>query len=118
MQLKERAKKRLEWVLHYTESRHLCRSRILLSYFGEKNSHDCEQCDVCIEKRKSGLKLEQFEKIYHAIKSILIQNPITPSQLKENLSEFSETDWLKVLQFMIEQSEIYLNKNGYYQLTN
>lgn len=114
--LKERAKKRIEWVLHYTESRHLCRSRILLSYFGENNAMDCGQCDVCIKKKKSGLSQEQFEKIYYNLKLLLNTNNVTPSELKEKLTSYPEKDYLKVLQFMIEQSQIKLNSEGKYEL--
>ncbi len=115
-QLKERAKKRMDWVLHYTESRHLCRSRILLSYFGENNTNDCGQCDVCIEKKKSGLTPQIFEEIYLKVSELLYRINVTPSELKEQLSNYSESDYLKVLQYMIEQSQIVLNKEGKYQL--
>lgn len=114
--LKERAKKRIEWVLHYAESRHLCRSRILLSYFGENNAIDCGQCDVCIEKKKIGLSNEQFDKIYNDLIQLLNKTNVTPSELKEKLSSYSEKDYLKILQYMIEQSQIKLNSEGKYQL--
>ncbi|MFN4234772.1 MAG: ATP-dependent DNA helicase RecQ [Bacteroidia bacterium] len=114
--LKERAKKRMEWVLHYTESRHLCRSRILLSYFGEHNAQDCGQCDVCIEKKKSGLTQKQFDEIYNEIIQLLSTINVTPSDLKDKLSKFQESEYLKVLQFMIEQNMIKLNNEGKYQL--
>jgi ATP-dependent DNA helicase RecQ len=116
MQLKERAKKRLEWVLHYTESRHLCRSRILLSYFGENNSKDCGQCDVCIEKKKSGLSPQKFEEIYQKIIQLISKNDVTTSELKEYLSNYSESEYLKVLQYLIEHAQIKLNNEGKYQL--
>jgi ATP-dependent DNA helicase RecQ len=116
MQLKERAKKRLEWVLHYTESRHLCRSRILLSYFGENDSKDCGQCDVCIEKKKSGLSPQKFEEIYQKIIQLISKNDVTTSELKEYLSNYSESEYLKVLQYLIEHAQIKLNNEGKYQL--
>jgi ATP-dependent DNA helicase RecQ len=116
MQLKERAKKRLEWVLHYTESRHLCRSRILLSYFGENDSKDCGQCDVCIEKKKSGLSPQKFEEIYQKIIQLISKNDVTTSELKEYLSNYSVSEYLKVLQYLIEHAQIKLNNEGKYQL--
>lgn len=30
-----------------------CRSRMLLSYFGEKSDHDCGMCDVCLARRNT-----------------------------------------------------------------
>jgi ATP-dependent DNA helicase RecQ len=117
-ELKERSKKRIEWILHYAQSRHLCRSRILLSYFGETNTSNCGQCDVCIEKNKSGLDTKQFEEIYFDIKKQLVEIPYTPTEIKEKLSKHKEKDIIKVIQYMIEQSEIYLNNEGKYELRN
>lgn len=45
---KERMKRRVEAMIGYVEDRVTCRSRLLLSYFGEENDHRCGQCDVCI----------------------------------------------------------------------
>ena len=39
-------------MLYYAEEADFCRSKVLLHYFGEKDAHPCEQCDVC-RKRKS-----------------------------------------------------------------
>jgi ATP-dependent DNA helicase RecQ len=45
---KERMKRRVEAMIGYVQDRVTCRSRLLLSYFGEENDHRCGQCDVCI----------------------------------------------------------------------
>ena len=44
---KERLKTRIEAMLDYVQNKVTCRSRLLLSYFGEENSHNCGLCDVC-----------------------------------------------------------------------
>ena len=44
---KERMKKRIEAMIDYVQNKVTCRSRLLLSYFGEENNHRCGQCDVC-----------------------------------------------------------------------
>ena len=41
--------KRIESVINYAKNDNVCRSRQLLRYFGETESEDCGQCDVCIE---------------------------------------------------------------------
>ena len=40
-------RERIHAILHYVQSDDRCRQRLLLEYFGEKNSEDCHQCDVC-----------------------------------------------------------------------
>ena len=45
---KEQFIKRINSVINYAQNERVCRSRQLLSYFGETKSKDCEQCDVCL----------------------------------------------------------------------
>ena len=40
-------KERIEAMLHYAEEMDFCRSKVLLHYFGEEDSPECGQCDVC-----------------------------------------------------------------------
>ena len=44
---KERMKKRIDEMINYVQNEVTCRSRLLLKYFGEENSHECGLCDVC-----------------------------------------------------------------------
>lgn len=52
---------RIKAVLYYTGSTDICRSRLLLSYFGEDIDHDCGQCDVCVGKRKNKREIAEAE---------------------------------------------------------
>ncbi|MBP5259304.1 MAG: RecQ family ATP-dependent DNA helicase, partial [Paludibacteraceae bacterium] len=49
---RERFVKRLERMTHYATTGDICRSRLLLDYFGEKSDHDCGICDVCVQARR------------------------------------------------------------------
>lgn len=42
---------KVEYMLHYAESTHKCRSRIILEYFGETDARDCGICDYCVKKK-------------------------------------------------------------------
>ena len=53
---KESYVQRINAMIEYAESENRCRSRMLLRYFGEKNEHNCGQCDVCLQQHQSGLK--------------------------------------------------------------
>ena len=48
---KKRYETRINAMLDYVENDTVCRSRLLLHYFGEKNEHDCGQCDTCLSLR-------------------------------------------------------------------
>ena len=45
---KEQFRERIHAMIAYATNDHVCRSRQLLRYFGEADSHDCRQCDVCL----------------------------------------------------------------------
>ena len=49
---------RINSMIRYATSDSICRSRQLLRYFGEKNDHNCKQCDVCLSQRKEGMVSE------------------------------------------------------------
>ena len=51
--LKIRFAERIEKMMEYANSGNICRSRMLLRYFGETNTEDCGQCDVCLNEKRS-----------------------------------------------------------------
>ena len=61
---KESFEKRITSVIHYAQSNDKCRSKILLSYFGEKKPAECGTCDICIQKKRNsnGIKEHKSEK--------------------------------------------------------
>lgn len=51
--LKVRFANRIEKMLEYANCENICRSRMLLRYFGETDTEDCGQCDVCLNEKRS-----------------------------------------------------------------
>jgi len=45
--LKERYRQRSDEMIAYVQETDTCRSRFLLAYFGQTDSHDCGTCDIC-----------------------------------------------------------------------
>ena len=45
--------RRIGHMVDYVSETNICRSKMLLAYFGEKNTCDCRQCDVCISAKRS-----------------------------------------------------------------
>ena len=64
---KKRCTERIARVLEYMNSDRVCRSRLLLTYFGEKEAKSCGSCDVCLARNSSGLKNYEFETIRQSL---------------------------------------------------
>ena len=56
---KSQYQERINAMLRYAKSNDKCRSRQLLEYFGEKDTKDCGQCDVCQSNQPHDTKQAQ-----------------------------------------------------------
>ncbi len=102
---------RVESVIDYATSVHICRSRLLLRYFGQHSSVNCGHCDVCLERKKTHLSDEEFEKIEAGIEKELLQSPKPADDIISSLSFSSDKAW-KVLRWLEEADVIAENEEG------
>lgn len=107
---KESYRRRIEAMIEYAESENNCRSRMLLHYFGEKNEHNCGQCDVCLQHHHSGLKQSQFDEISRQIRTLLKNSPLSPQELKAQI-QAPEEQVTKVITHLLSE-EIIRQENG------
>ena len=99
--------KRIKAMIDYADTDDKCRSRMLLYYFGEKNEHNCGQCDVCLKKHESGLRLGVFEDIRDEILRLLeSEGPQTPKQLVESVTIADKDAVQEVLSFLMSENQI------------
>ena len=102
---------RIEAMTEYAETDDKCRSRMLLLYFGEKNEHNCGQCDVCLSSHSSGIRQGMFDEISRAIEEALKDKEMTTSELMEHISSYEKENVAKVLSYLLSEEIIY-QKNG------
>ena len=107
---KQSYERRVKAMLDYADTDDRCRSRMLLEYFGERNEHNCGQCDVCLAKHKSGLRQGEFEDITQAILSLLAEAPRMPQDVIHLLA-YDEDKILKALTFLLSEEQI-MQKEG------
>lgn len=69
--LKERYVQRINKMLEYASNDKRCRSRMLLSYFGQKGTTDCGQCDVCLDSTTRHAIREKTAEAQQAILQLL-----------------------------------------------
>ncbi len=84
---KARYETRINAMLDYVTNDTVCRSRMLLDYFGERNEHNCGQCDTCISLRSKSKASEQpdRETLCAKVCGILSRESLTPAGLLKQL---------------------------------
>ena len=102
---KARYEARIKAMEEYVISENVCRSRMLLRYFGEKNEHNCGQCDVCLSHRATDtLTGESLEELKKKIAELLAQKPHTPAEIAEKI-EAEKERVSEVIQYSLEEGE-------------
>lgn len=96
---------RIEKVIAYVTEQTHCRSRMLLRYFGEENSHNCGSCDYCLAKNEKGISNYQYEEMRAEILGKIAQAPAPMRDLLAN-TDFSEQQMVEVLRHLRDQGEL------------
>jgi ATP-dependent DNA helicase RecQ len=109
---KEIAVKKMESVIYYAFSTHKCRSQILLSYFGEKESYRCGICDVCLERNKLELSDIEFSSVSDQVKKRLKEQPLSITDLVNSIEKIKEDKTIKVIQWLMENHKIITNNKN------
>ena len=86
---KERYEARIQAMVDYVTTETVCRSRMLLRYFGEKNEHNCGICDVCLSHRAETPELSS-QQIKEEIKELLCKQPLTPADIASQIEADKE----------------------------
>lgn len=114
---KERYEARIKAMLEYVTSETACRSRMLLHYFGEKNEHNCEQCDICINRKKNnGVTDSSYNVLRRQILEMLSVQQRTPADLAR-LIEADKEEIAAVIRFLLDKGEIQM-EDGMLQTKN
>ena len=103
---KARYEARIKAMEEYVTTENICRSRILLQYFGEKNEHNCGQCDVCLSKRATdNLSEESYEEVKRQILDLLSHSPLTPAETADQIKAEKE-DIGQVIRYLLDEGEL------------
>ncbi len=104
---KVRYEARIKAMEEYVTSEDVCRSRMLLRYFGEKNEHNCGQCDVCISHRATDVTLSEdsFEELKQQITELLAQKPLLPVEIANKI-EAERERVAEVIHHLLEEGAL------------
>ena len=103
---KKQFRDRIEAMMAYATNDHVCRSRQLLRYFGEEDSHDCRQCDVCLSHPHNQVNEPLNSAEIHAILELLADGK--PHHITELRDIQLPTELLNVaLEYLLREEYIY-----------
>ena len=91
---------------NYVKCDNVCRSQLLLQYFGEWDSTPCGECDVCRRNKIQRVKNSDFELISKEIKELQQQN-MDPKQILAELSKrYEEPQIVKVMRWLADNNTL------------
>ena len=103
----ELIKERIQAALHFVASDKVCRSQMLLKYFGETDSKHCSKCDVC----RVLAKIENGSIDIEAVKTS-VEAETTIEELIAIHHDKSEKEVLKAVQLLLDNNELVYLMNG------
>jgi len=102
----------LQSVLHFAHDKATCKSRLILSYFGEKETTDCGICSFCIStKRKKSNRQSISEKIIELLK----MHDMDSREIQKR-SQFNTDEIISTLQELLENETLMIKPNNQYTL--
>lgn len=86
----------------YVENKDYCKMKLILSYFGEKNAKNCDQCSVCEQNKQSIFG----QNISVQIVDLLAKKPATIEELSVQLSYHPKENILENLIFLLDSGKV------------
>ncbi|MBR1950005.1 MAG: RecQ family ATP-dependent DNA helicase [Bacteroidales bacterium] len=109
---KDLYQKRIESIISYVKEDSVCRSRMLIEYFGQEVKDDCGICDVCIRNRNnSNFSSRQLAVRKHILELLGKNGRMKIGQI-ETIAADEYKFYLQVLREMIDNGEV--SANGEY----
>jgi len=107
------AGKRMNAMLDYARSSNRCRSLNLLAYFGETDALRCGQCDVCLEKNKTGVSSYEFDQIRDLVRQKIREEQVRLESLIHELDiRLSEKKVINVIRHLQDKGIITTDREG------
>ena len=115
---RERYERRIQHMSHYAQEDNVCRSRMLLAYFGEKDAKPCGQCDVCRRSRKGGAGEADFDTLRAALLQQLADGASLTLPELARATGHREEDLTQVVRFMLDNDELHTDEGLRFRTMN
>lgn len=115
--LRKRYKEKTDAVNHYIGNKSVCRSQVLVSYFDEKNSAPCGECDICLANKKKDPNYRTFKTYYQKINRIVANNNFRSKDLINYVSESEISEYTLILRWLKDNRYALETKEGVWEWT-
>ena len=105
-------KEQLDAVLHYIQEKNVCRSKLILNYFGEKTDSYCGVCSYCIAKNS---KKRNTTTTTEAIIILLNKGDLNSREIEIKL-KYNAEDIIFALQQLLDNDTIMVKPNNKYSI--
>ena len=106
--LKQHAHERLNAMKEYVLATSGCRSQLLLHYFGETTSPECNHCDLCLTKHRH--QTSNSATLREKILNVIMERPMRADEILERCGDIDETALNKELQALVDERILSINK--------
>jgi ATP-dependent DNA helicase RecQ len=108
--LKKRHQEQSHAIISFLENEKICRSKILLNYFGEIISNNCGHCDVCQAQNKG--KLNEKDVREQILQQLKLNNTLSVQQLGMQLPSAIKEQLTTLIRDMADEGYIKITGNG------
>ncbi len=105
-------KEQFQAVLHYIKTDNICKSKLILGYFGEKKDTNCGICSYCITQKS---KKETTVSLAQKILSLLKTADLSSREIQIKINNPSD-DVIFAIQELLENETILIKPNNKYSL--
>jgi ATP-dependent DNA helicase RecQ len=105
-------KEKLKSIFHYINEQKVCKSKLILNYFGEKANDDCGICSYCIGKKD---KTTDIAKLSKKIIDLLKTEDLNSRDI-EKKTKSNSIDVIFAIQQLLENESIIVMSNNKYTL--
>ena len=106
--------KHYQSVVDYISDKKTCKSKLILSYFGEKSTKNCGICSNCISKNIDNKNLKNLSKL---IVQLLQKNDLDSREIQK-ISKSTADEIIFAIQSLLEAKKIILKSNNKYSIAN
>lgn len=110
---RKQKKDKMEALIHYLHARHICRTRLLLEYFGEEDYERCGVCDNCLAELR--LEKETYHRQHYTQQIVELMSKtevLSPEELIRILDPSDCDIMLLVLSELVDHGKLHYNEFG------